>query len=33
MKEKMNLADAIDVVEEESDETSPMNAADPGKHE
>lgn len=33
MKEKMNLADAIDVVEEESDEASPMNAADPGKHE
>jgi hypothetical protein len=33
MKEKMNLADVVDVVDEESDETSPMNAANPSRHE
>jgi hypothetical protein len=33
MKEKMNLADAVDIVEEESDETSPMNAVQPSGHE
>lgn len=33
MKEKMNLADAVDIVEEESDETSPMNSAQPKEFE
>ena len=27
MKEKMNLADVVDAVEEDSDEYSPVNAA------
>lgn len=33
MKEKMNLADVVDAVEEESDECSPINAAQPGQHQ
>lgn len=33
MKEKMNLADCVDIVEEESDETSPINAAQPSGHQ
>lgn len=33
MKEKMNLADCVDVVEEESDENSPINAAQPSGFE
>jgi len=33
MKEKMNLADVVDAVEEESDEYSPINAAQPGQHQ
>jgi len=33
MKEKMNLADVVDAVEEESDEYSPINAAQPTGHE
>jgi hypothetical protein len=33
MKEKMNLADVVDAVEEEeSDETSPMNAVQASQH-
>jgi hypothetical protein len=33
MKEKMNLADVVDAVEEESDENSPINAVQASQHQ